>query len=140
MPEFGENIRQSITGWPVRLLYVENTFGSPATGFSVAVPDGQTWVVLGTDHWAAVPAPANVQGFFFGPGGIVLWAGKNPVQVYFPDPLDELRETGGSVSWRGAVPFYPGETFGLETESSGGSGTFSSASAFGIVLPYVVEP
>ena len=135
MPEFGspQGFQPSGQGSrPKIFVSAQNLFGTPALGLSDAVPDGETWVLLGADFTMAVtPAivPQWIYGFVYSPTS-AIWAIAS-------GDLSSSRRWNGT-SWRGAIPYLPGTKIQIETDGDGIT-DYSACVGWGVVLPYVAD-
>jgi hypothetical protein len=116
-----------LSGVPFRFFANENSGGSPASSTSAAVPDNETWVLLGVDFFGVAGAAAQLTGTVLGP------AGQNLAAVEFDLTTPTFY---GGTGWRGALPFNPGETFGA-VAAVDPSAVATAVSGWGVILPFV---
>lgn len=133
MPEFGtpQGFQPSGQGSrPVLFVSAQNEFGTPAVATSSEVPDGETWVLMGADFAVSV-TPAIVPQWMYG----YVFTATSAIPFVASADLSGSRRWNGT-SWRGAVPFLPGERIQVEADADG-IPTYSGCWAWGVILPYV---
>jgi len=125
MPEFGQKLELA-QGTPCRLGF--------ATGDSLCsvelptCPDGFTIVLLGVDAWGAASEASALTGGLSWSGGEGLWAAT--AQLVSPAYED-------GVSWRGQLPYAPGEYLIAEATLNVGP-VQCGVSCWGLLLPFVI--
>jgi hypothetical protein len=133
MPEFGtpQGFQPSGLGSrPAIFVSAQNEAGVPAVATSDVVPDGETWVLQGADFGVAV-TPAIVPQWMYG----YVFTATSAIPYVASADLSGSRRWNGT-SWRGSVPFTPGQRIQVETDADG-LPSYSACWAWGIILPYV---
>jgi hypothetical protein len=132
--DFGTAARPGLDGSPAIFCYQENLGGGDAVATSDPVPEGETWVVVGWGFWSQCDAPGSVWGVLFGPTSVVLAGKVIDVQVF--GPLDDTASPGAGDTVPSFAAYLPGQRIEVQCHATTSS-TNCSASAWGIVLPYV---
>lgn len=123
--EFSTDFQVPILGTP-SLFLSSTTSGAAIDISSGAVPAGFSWVVEGVDMFGTSTGPFQAElvwglagGDYFGGDARLLPTGQS----------------AAGISWRGAVPFGPGQAVHVLASVSGAA-SFLTASAWGRILPY----
>lgn len=135
MPEFGapQGFQPSGQGSrPAIFVSAQNEFGTPAVATSSPVPDGETWVLLGADFAVAV-TPAIIPQWLYG----FVFTAESAIPYIASADLSGSRRWNGT-SWRGAVPYGPGQRIQVETDCDG-LPSYTVCWAWGVILPYVAQ-
>jgi len=127
LSDFGSGYAPPLAGVPIRLVNGGLSGSGPLVLTTTAVPNGQTFVVLGIDFFGESGAAAQLVAAYTINGGVTVWGGS----VDLTTPLFE-----GGLTWRGALALSPGEYIECQCDVSP-SPVAMGLAAWGVVLPYV---
>jgi len=108
-----------------------NLFSSPAVAVSPPVPAGVTWVALGADfagHCTPVIVSQWLYAYLFDAASQAIWSAR--------EDMSGSSSVQGA-SWRGAIPFLPGQRMQAQA-SVDGIATYTACAIWGVELPYVM--